>query len=800
MIKALLISLFLMSFVKPSEFEQRWDEVKDGHTLAWARHKTGYNEDDKFKSAAVIPGSSEKTCGDARHDSEVWVIVDRGDLGTFVECFQAQDWGTDQDYAWHVDAGVGDKSVWVPPVPEVCEAYPFITACSACGYDPGDTPADGALTNPTTITTHQQLMAVTGSGDYTLANDIDLNGITWTPIAGFSGTFEGNNYTVSNLDITTSSSHQGLFRDLDVGAEIRNLNLTNCSVRGTDTLGILAGRLDGTVTIKNITATNCSIHLVDAGLTLEKRVGGMVGDCNGNYWRFWDCAVANLAITTDAVMGCGLKRVGGFVGEASGSSCYFIRCAVEGGSITPSYSMGSTGGFVGYAYQYPTFSYCTTSIAIIADIDIAIQQTGGFAGIGSRVGFYDCNSTGSINIETTVGSSSIWAIGGLVGEENSCTFSYTYSTSDITLTSSHVSGSISYVGGLLGRTSYGGGFICSYSEGDIVINNSNIVGGIGGLIGQTKASTLYNRPAIYRCWSESDITIADSTQSSGYPGVGGLIGSVRQYGFRSVNDCYAKGTITDSGGTSLYFGGLIGRTENLSMANTVTNCYATGGDGITDGTDTGGLIGIIVGADVTCPSCYWDTDTSGLSTSACGTGATTAEMADRDLFDGWNFDTIWDIKCTPEMPGYWAETGYDYLEGASVCVYADGKPVGNYTVVNGDLDGFDESLYTTIIVGINYYSTYESFPLELGNETNIHNVTIDFYETLGCNVGVSRDNSENWLFSEDDFATKLDLVTDFKDAPLFWGTNKEPVAFLWLWEPIPLCFRNIIIDMEVEID
>jgi hypothetical protein len=63
---------------------------------------------------------------------------------------------------------------------------------------------------------------------------------------------------------------------------------------------------------------------------------------------------------------------------------------------------------------------------------------------------------------------------------------------------------------------------------------------------------------------------------------------------------------------------------------------------VTGTTDVGGLVGINVG-QVT--GSFWDTQTSGLSTSAGGTGKTTAEMQMISTFTsaGWDFWNIWDI-------------------------------------------------------------------------------------------------------------------------------------------------------------
>ncbi|KKK95194.1 hypothetical protein LCGC14_2675290, partial [marine sediment metagenome] len=67
-------------------------------------------------------------------------------------------------------------------------------------------------------------------------------------------------------------------------------------------------------------------------------------------------------------------------------------------------------------------------------------------------------------------------------------------------------------------------------------------------------------------------------------------------------------------------------------------------------------------------------------------------------------------------------------------------------------------------------------------------------------VGVSRTNSEDWLFSDDSFATRLDLVTEIKDAPFFWGTKRMPIIHIHEWDPIPLIVRNISTKLEIEID
>jgi len=70
----------------------------------------------------------------------------------------------------------------------------------------------------------------------------------------------------------------------------------------------------------------------------------------------------------------------------------------------------------------------------------------------------------------------------------------------------------------------------------------------------------------------------------------------------------------------------------------VSNCYSSGT--VTGNSSVGGL----VGQDYlgTVNNSFWDTETSGQSTSAGGTGKTTAEMQDVDTFSGagWNIIAV----------------------------------------------------------------------------------------------------------------------------------------------------------------
>ncbi len=82
-----------------------------------------------------------------------------------------------------------------------------------------------------------------------LTTNIDVSEIDFEGIPIFSGTFEGNGYTITGLNISTSGSVQGLFRYIKEGAIVKNLTVKgNVVPSGTKkTIGGIAGKNAGTI-------------------------------------------------------------------------------------------------------------------------------------------------------------------------------------------------------------------------------------------------------------------------------------------------------------------------------------------------------------------------------------------------------------------------------------------------------------------------------------------------------------------------------------------------------------------------
>lgn len=111
------------------------------------------------------------------------------------------------------------------------------------------------------IYTTNDLLAISKdlTASYILMEDLDLGGADWTPVVGFSGTFDGNGKTISNFTINTSmvDTHstsvynQGFFADTTYDAVINNLHLRNVTLNAADnanSIGFFAGSLRGDLT------------------------------------------------------------------------------------------------------------------------------------------------------------------------------------------------------------------------------------------------------------------------------------------------------------------------------------------------------------------------------------------------------------------------------------------------------------------------------------------------------------------------------------------------------------------------
>ena len=182
-----------------------------------------------------------------------------------------------------------------------------------------------------------------------LEADLDLTGVTWTPIGrvtkendkfyDFYGTFDGQGHTISNLTIgddgsyTSDDGHNnGLFGGTR-NATVKNLIMENATIKGNYFVGAVIAHAQARTTVENVLVKNSNV-------TGRCFTGGIIG--GAEEYNDGDCEL----------------RMNG--------------CVVEGGSVTSVFnecydgesyfcythpSWGAAGGLIGFA-QYAWFTNC----------------------------------------------------------------------------------------------------------------------------------------------------------------------------------------------------------------------------------------------------------------------------------------------------------------------------------------------------------------------------------------------------------------------------------------------------------
>lgn len=194
------------------------------------------------------------------------------------------------------------------------------------------------------------------------------------------------------------------------------------------------------------------------------------------------------------------------------------------------------------------------------------------------------------------------------------------------------------VGALVGRFDNGAIINCHVLDADVTGNTrvGALVGGAGGMMSQCssrgRVAGITYVGGLAGCVTQGTVKASYSKAAvSGSDSVGGITGATLNEA-ALVSACYATGKVI--GGASA--GGLIGQV----VAGRVFWSYATGA--VTGSQYVGGLVGNMkVRGEVILS--YWDSQTSGRTTSAGGSSRTTAQMWSGDTYVNWDFGETWSI-------------------------------------------------------------------------------------------------------------------------------------------------------------
>ena len=172
------------------------------------------------------------------------------------------------------------------------------------------------------ITTPEEFMNMKNNrvGNYVLDNDLDFSDVAFTTpfTAAFSGTFDGQGFTISNVTFTSIIAYTGVFGYVSSGS-IKDVNFDHISIGTEDSpltsptssrVGIIAGYVSAsTAKIENVKVTNSSINYTSSS-TVQAFVGGLIGELKG---EMTDVEMDNVDIALKATS-YGKIRVGGAVG------------------------------------------------------------------------------------------------------------------------------------------------------------------------------------------------------------------------------------------------------------------------------------------------------------------------------------------------------------------------------------------------------------------------------------------------------------------------------------------------------
>ncbi|MBO4504747.1 MAG: hypothetical protein J5730_08065, partial [Bacteroidales bacterium] len=438
---------------------------------------------------------------------------------------------------------------------------------------------------------------------FRLVKNLDLGGITWTPIGNtstirFRGTFDGDGHSISNFKL--SGTYTGLFGYI-LNGSVHNLTISNVQSTPTGSrAGILAGYVE-TSSLDYINIHDCSI----IGSSSSTHIGALAGQLLSTTAHYDTVANVYLKGGKD---GSSNSYVGGFVGYSdNGFKLYnseVRRSHIEG-------SGRYVGGVVGLTQHNPAPVY--RSITVLEDTIKGTNFVGGWTGyscwnsqnpdnsdrvvdviggtitgnnyVGGILGYYV--SVSLTNCSNSAAISGASYVGGIVGGPSSTNSSQTMTSC---VNTGNVTGTGNYVGGLFGGDIYN----VNYYRVVNCVNAGKVKGNnyVGGISGRTFYSNNSNSEgAIKYCVNIGDV--------EGNQWVGGVVGESQAAALYSVN----AGRVTGAH----YVGGIVGEQTNaVGYAKQIQQCLSVGQ--VYGNTNVGNVVGSY--EDGTVTSCYYDNQMS----------------------------------------------------------------------------------------------------------------------------------------------------------------------------------------------
>jgi hypothetical protein len=342
--------------------------------------------------------------------------------------------------------------------------------------------------------------------------------------------------------------------------------------------------------------------------TGSMRVGGLVGE---NEWR---ASIAN-SFATGAVTATAPGAVdivaGGLVGENGGR----ITGSYATGAVTSHGGDATIGGLAGANDFWGTISNSSATGNVTADN--AVNATaGGF--VGGNAGTINSNSNSVISFAT--GNVSVNAVrglaGGFVGLNLGGHIDHAYALGNV-----NVSGTTGIAGGFVGVNS---GIAGEFESTRGVLDQTLATGAVSG---SATNSVLGGLAGVNTNLGTISQAYATGTVSGG---AGSIVGGLAAVNVGTLDQTYAIGKLT--GGAII--GGLVAANTSAPLAPALIN-------------DPG--IGPTLSGTGVATNSYWNSQTTGVATSAGGTARTTNELI-ATLPPG--FGPAWAVEPNPTYPNF----------------------------------------------------------------------------------------------------------------------------------------------------
>ena len=329
-----------------------------------------------------------------------------------------------------------------------------ITGGTFVGFNPANNAAEGVGTNfvnencsvivdgdyykvvLTTVSTAEELKnAFAVASEIKLANDIDLTNVDWTPVGTaekpFSGTFDGQGYTISGLKVA-ETEYAAFIAYAGENTTIKNVTLEDVDINSTKhAAGVVCitgeGLLIDNVTVSgNIVAASYAGGLVHNGANVT--VKNSVNNANVSAQRAggigsWLTVGAYLENVANNGTINGFLGASGIVHGFAGT----IKNAVNKGAVT-SGNYEAAAGIAGVQKAASIYEYCYNYGAITSTYDDANSSAAGILGQspGSASTLKYCANYGAVTAEQSYAAGIAYSLYGTINA------SYCYNEGAIT--------------------------------------------------------------------------------------------------------------------------------------------------------------------------------------------------------------------------------------------------------------------------------------------------------------------------------------------------------------------------------